>query len=70
MPTADKLYMKEIEGNIDQIGERIKSLKLGESNVELSKYPTKADAHLLHNAMIEYDWNTTNSFARKRSKAR
>ena len=43
MPTADKLYMKVVEGNIDQIGEFMKSMKLGESNVEVTKYPTKSD---------------------------
>ena len=43
MPTADKLYMKVVEGNIDQIGELMKSMKLGESNVEVTKYLTKAD---------------------------
>ena len=43
IPTEDNPYMKVIEGNIDQIGERIKSMKLGERNVEVTKYPTKAD---------------------------
>ena len=52
MPTTDKLYMKVIEGNIDQIGERMNSMKLGESNVEVTKYPRKADTQLLHNVMI------------------
>ena len=44
MPTKDKLYMKVIEGNIYQIGLRMKSMKLWERNVEVTKYPTKADA--------------------------
>ena len=47
--------MKVIEGNIEQIGERMKSMKLGERNVEVTNYPTKADAQLLHNAMREYE---------------
>ena len=51
MPTADKLYMKVIEGNIDQIGEHMNSMKLGERNAEVTKYPTKANARLLHNTM-------------------
>ena len=55
MPTPDKLYMKVIKGNIDQIGERMKSMKLGERNVEVTKYPTNEEAQLLHNAMREYD---------------
>ena len=33
MPTPDNMYMKEIEGNIDQIGERIVIMKLGDRNV-------------------------------------
>ena len=37
MPTTDKLQMKVIEGNIDQIGERMKSMKLGEKNVAVTK---------------------------------
>ena len=55
MPTADKLYMKVIGGNIDQIGERMKMMKLGYSNVEVTKYPTKVDAQLLKNGIREYD---------------
>ena len=51
MPTTDKLYMKVIEGNIDQIGERMKSMNLEESNVELTKYLTKADTQLRHYAI-------------------
>ena len=54
MPTADKLYMKVIEENIDQIGEHTKSMKLGERNVEVTTYPTEADKQLLHNVLIEY----------------
>ena len=34
IPTTDKLYMKVIEGNIEQIGERMKSMKLGERNLK------------------------------------
>ena len=51
MPTSDKLYIKVIEGNIYQIGESMKSMKLGERNVEVTMYPTKADAQILHNVM-------------------
>ena len=43
MPTVDKLYMKVIEGNIDHIGERMKSMKLGEMNAEVTTYLTEAD---------------------------
>ena len=32
MPTTDKPYMKVIEGKIDQVGESMKSIKLGERN--------------------------------------
>ena len=53
MPTADKLYVKVTEVNIYKIGERMKSMKLGERSVEVTKYPTKADAQLLHNVMRE-----------------
>ena len=55
MLTADKTYMKVTAGNLDQIGERMKSMKLGERNVEVTNYPTKADAQLLHTVMREYD---------------
>ena len=54
IPTSDKLNMKVIEVNIDQIGERMKSMKLGERNFEVTNYPTKADMQLLQNEMIEY----------------
>ena len=53
MPTADKLYMKVIEVNIEQIGKRMNSMKIGERDVEVPKYPTKADEQLMHNAMRE-----------------
>ena len=43
MPVADALYMKAMEGNIRQIGERMKCVKLGERNVEVTKYPTEED---------------------------
>ena len=36
MTTTDKLYMKVIELSIDQIGELMKSMKLGEKNFELT----------------------------------
>ena len=55
MPTADKLYMKVIEVKIEQIGERMKSTKIGERNFEVNKYPTKEDAQILKNSMREYD---------------
>ena len=32
MPTTDKPYMKVVEGKIDQVGESMKSIKLGERN--------------------------------------
>ena len=44
-----------IEVNIDQIGDCMKSIKLGDRNIELTKYPTKAEAQLPHNAMRECD---------------
>ena len=46
--------MKVIEVHIDQIGECMNSMKIGEINVEVTKYPTKADVQLLRNVMREY----------------
>ena len=55
IPTSDKLNMKVIEVNIDQIGDHMKIMKLGDRNVEVTKYPPKADVQLMHNTMKEYD---------------
>ena len=64
------MYMKVIVGEIDQIGEHMKSMKLGERNVEVTKYPTKADMQLLHNTMREYEREYDESIREKISKAR
>ena len=63
------MYMKVIEGKFDQIGERMKSMKLGERNVEVTKYPTKADVQLLHNAMREYDPRYDESTSKKKKQS-
>ena len=70
MPTADKLYMKLIEGNIDQIVERMNSMKLGDINFEVTKYPTKADARLLHNAMGYYKLKYEKSIREKKKQSK
>ena len=70
MPTADKIYMKVIEVNIDQIGESMNSMKLGESNIEVTKHPTKVDTQLLHNAMREYDPEYYESMREKKKQSK
>ena len=69
IPTAYKLYLKLIEGNIDQIFDLMNSMKLGESNVEVNKYPTKADAQLLRNAMRYYDPKYDESVRKKNNQS-
>ena len=54
MKSADSLYMKLIEGNIHEIGERMKCMKLGGRNVEIAEYPTKQDTQLLHSKLSKY----------------
>ena len=54
MPSADSLYMKLIEGNIKEVGEQMKCMKLGERNVEIAEYPTKEDTNLLHDVLKKY----------------
>ena len=68
MPITDKMYTKVIEGNIKQIGDRMKSMKLGDRNVEVTKYPTKADAHLLKNVIREYDQKYDESILEKKKQ--
>ena len=70
IPTSDKLNMKVIEVNIDQIGERMKSMKLGERNFEVTNYPTKADMQLLQNDMIEYDPKYDKSTCKKKKQSK
>ena len=70
MPAADKLYMKVIERNIDQIGDRMKSMKIGQKNVEVYKYPTKADTQLLQNSMIEYETEYDESIRKKKKQSK
>ena len=70
IPTADNLYMKLIEGNIEKIGERMTSMNLGERNIEVTKYPTKADAQLLHNAMREYEPEYDESIREKNKQSK
>ena len=55
MKSADSLYMKLIKENIQEIGERMKCMKLGERNVEIAEYPKKEDANLLHDVLNKYD---------------
>ena len=62
--------MKVIEGNIDQIGKRMQNMKLGESNFEVTKYPTKADVQLLHNAMREYNPKYDKSIREKKKQSK
>ena len=68
MPAANALYMKVIEGNIRQIGERMKCMKLGERNVEVIKYPMEEDARLLHNVMRDYDKTTRGKMDQSKMK--
>ena len=70
MPAANALYMKVIEGNIRQIGERMKCMKLGERNVEVTKYPTEEDARLLHNVMRDYDSNYDDAIRGKKDQSK
>ena len=70
MPTADNLNMKVIEGNIDQIGEHMNNMKLGERNVEVINYPTKSYTKLLHNAMREYDPEYDESIREKKKQSK
>ena len=69
IPTTDKLYMEVIEGNIYQIGERMKSMNIGERNVEVTKYPTKSDAQVLHNEMRDYEPEYNKSLREKRKQS-
>ena len=62
--------MKVIEGNIDQIGKRMKNMKLGESNFEVTKYPTKAEAQILHNVRIEYESEYDESIHEKKKQSK
>ena len=62
--------MKVIEVNIDQIGERMKSMKLGERNFEVTNYPTKEDMQLLQNEMIEYDPKYDESTCEKKKQSK
>ena len=70
MPAANALYMKVIEGNIRQIGERMKCMKLGERNVEVTKYPTEEDARLLHNVMRDYNSNYDDAIRGKKDQSK
>ena len=68
MKPADSLYMKLIEGNIHEIGERMKSMKLGERNVEIAKYPTMEDTIFLHNVLMEYSSGSYDDSIRETKK--
>ena len=54
MKSVNSLYMTLIEEDIQEIGERMKCMKLGERNVE-AKYQTKENTDFLHNELNKYD---------------
>ena len=70
MPTADSIKMKVIEGNIDQIGDQMKSMNLGERNVEVINYPTKSYTQLMHNTMRDYDPEYDESIREKKKQSK
>ena len=55
MARADKLYLKSMQKNIDIIGERMGSMKLGDRPVKITDYPTKEEEALLHRVLREYE---------------
>ena len=63
--SADSLHMKLTEGNIHEIGERMKCKKLGERNVEIAEYPTKEDTKLLHSELSKYTLGLYDEFIRE-----
>ena len=70
MPSAELLYMKVLEPVIKSIGERMGSMKLGERNVEVTAYPDKEDAKILHDCLSKYEPNYDESIREKKHQSR
>ena len=55
MKSADVLYRKTMQKNIDIISERISSMKLGEKHIIMTEYPTDEKVQILHDVLRKYE---------------